>query len=176
MCEQLVFGIGELAMIRRVLAIYYGWFEQPDYGTVLLVTVVGTLVCGLTFAILVGGVWQRISLAIWSLVALGEIHHIIETIGAGHYTPGTVTAVPYVAFGFLLMRTVLSEGRASSRSTTIGSSALYLLVVLVLLSLSPSTAAQAPPTQDEFAPGNMPVLRGIGRYCFAQCLGTRRHN
>ena len=54
MSEQLIFGIGELEKIRRVLDVYYGRFQQPDYGTVVLVTLGGTLIPSLIFAILVG--------------------------------------------------------------------------------------------------------------------------
>jgi hypothetical protein len=75
------------------------------------VTIVGTLVCGLTFGILVGGLLKEISLGVWSLVAIGEIHHLIETAQAGHYTPGTVTPIPYVVFGVLLLWAVIREHR-----------------------------------------------------------------
>jgi hypothetical protein len=120
MSEQLMFGIGELAMLKRMLAIYYRWFHQPDYGTVVLVTIVGTLVVGLTYGILVGGMLREIALSIWALVAIGEIHHIVESVAVLRYTPGTATAIPYVIFGVLLMRAVVREHRervtAQSRS------------------------------------------------------------
>ena len=111
MSEQLLFGIGELAMIRRILAGYYQWFQQPDYGTVLLVTIVGTLVVSLTFGILVGGLLKEIALSVWALIAIGEIHHIIESLAALRYTPGTATAIPYVVFGVLLMLAIVREHR-----------------------------------------------------------------
>jgi hypothetical protein len=108
MSEQLLFGIGELAIIRSFLVVYYyGWFREPDYGTVVLVTIVGTLVVGLTFGILLGGIWKRISLGVWALLAVSEMHHIVETIHAGHYTSGTLTAIPYMIFGLLLLRAVV---------------------------------------------------------------------
>jgi len=119
MSEQLLFGIGELATIKRVLVHYYAWFRQPDYGTVLLVTIVGTLVCALTFAILVGGRWKELSLAVWAFICLGEIHHVVETIRAGHYTPGTITSIPYVVVGTLLMLAIVREHRAQARSTVL---------------------------------------------------------
>lgn len=102
MSEQLIFGIGELATIRRVLAVYYGWFQQPDYGTVVLVTITGTVILSLIFAILVGGRSRPIAVGILNLAALGEVHHPIETIHAGHYTPGTATSIPYAFLEFWL--------------------------------------------------------------------------
>jgi hypothetical protein len=109
MGEQLLFGISELAALKRVIAGYLAWFRDPDYGIVLLVTAIGTLICGLTFGILVGGLARKISLGFWAAIAIGEVHHIIESVCAGHYTPGTVTAIPYIAFGILLLRAVALE-------------------------------------------------------------------
>jgi hypothetical protein len=127
MSEQLLFGIGELAMIKHVLAAYYAWFQKPDYGTVILVAIVGTLVCALTFAILVGGIWKDISLEVWSMVAIGEAHHIIESVSAGHYTPGTATAIPYVVFGLLLLRAIIRERRSQVRSAVAAANLLLVL-------------------------------------------------
>ena len=40
---------------------------------------------------------------------------MIETIFAGHYTPGTLTAVPYAVVGVLLLRALIREhGRVAS--------------------------------------------------------------
>jgi len=111
MSEQLLFGIGELAMLRRILAVYYRWFQQPDYGTVLLVTIVATLVVGLTYGILAGGLLKEIALSVWAAVAIGELHHIVESIAARRYTPGSATAIPYVVFGVLLLLAIFREHR-----------------------------------------------------------------
>ena len=80
MSEQLLFGIGELAALKRILGVYYRWFQQPDYGTVVLVAVAGSLLFGLTYGILVGGLLKEISLSAWALIAIGEIHHIVESL------------------------------------------------------------------------------------------------
>jgi hypothetical protein len=117
MGEQLLFGIGELTTLKHIIAGFLGLFHQPDYGIVVLVTAVATLVCGVTFGILLGGLAQEVSLSFWALVAIGEIHHLIETIGAGHYTPGTITAIPYVVFGVLMMRAIVKGHRARVRSS-----------------------------------------------------------
>lgn len=120
MSEQLVFGIGELAAIKRILAVYYGWFLQPDYGTVVLVTVIGTLINLLFFGILCGGLWQRISVGVFGLIGITEVHHVIETIYAGCYTPATVTAVLYVTVGTLLLRALVREHSAARPNVTTG--------------------------------------------------------
>ena len=111
MGEQMLFGVGELAALKKILAGYLAWFHQPDYGIVLLVAAIGTLIFGLTFGILVGGLAKEISLGFWAAIAVGEIHHVIETIRAGHYTPGTITAIPYIVFGAMLIRAIAREHR-----------------------------------------------------------------
>jgi hypothetical protein len=92
MSEQLLYGIGELATLKRILAVYHGWFQQPNYGTVLLVASVGTLIIGLTYGILAGGLMKKISLSVWALFAIDEVHHVIESLAALRYTPGAATA------------------------------------------------------------------------------------
>jgi len=114
--EQLVFGIGELAQVKRMLAVYYGWFQQPDYGTVLLVAVVVTLVLSMMFGILVGGKWRTISLSFMGLLAMTEVHHLIDAISAGGYNPGIITAIPFIAFGVLLLRALVREHREDRAS------------------------------------------------------------
>jgi len=114
MSEQLIFGIGELATMRRVLAVYYRWFQQPDCGTMVLVTITGTLILSLIFAILVGDRSRPIAVGILNLAALGEVHHLMETIHAGHYTHGTATAILCVVFGILVLRALIREHREAT--------------------------------------------------------------
>jgi len=109
MSEQLVFGIGELAIIKRILAVYYGWFQQPDYATVVLVTIIATLVNALMFGLLMGGKWRGISLGFMGFLGLGEVHHVIEAIHARGYNPGLITAIPFMVFGGLLLAAVVRE-------------------------------------------------------------------
>jgi hypothetical protein len=47
------------------------------------------------------------------LPTLGELHHVIETLRAHHYTAGTVTAVPSIICGVLFLRALLQEYRPS---------------------------------------------------------------
>src|SRR5262249_5426987 len=107
MSEQLMFGIGELAPLKRPVAAYYTWFKQADYGTVALVTVVATLINLLIFGILTGGLWREISIGIFGVISVSEVHHLMETAQAG-CTPGTIKAIPYVAVGVVMLRALFT--------------------------------------------------------------------
>jgi len=158
MSEQMLFGIGELAMLKRILAHYYGWFQQADYGTVLLVALFGTLVVSLTYGILAGGLLKEISLSVWALIAIGEIHHIIESLSALRYTPGTATAIPYVTFGVLMMIAIFREHRArvnAGRSPRLQ----QILAALIVFMLGGSSLAQAPRSRD-FVVRNVRIFDG----------------
>ena len=104
MGEQLIFGIGELTKIKQVLAVYYGWFSDDDYATVVLVILIGSAVNLLAVLIALGGHFRRAAFVAFGLIGVSEVHHIAETIAAAAYTSGTATAVPYMAFGLLLIR------------------------------------------------------------------------
>ena len=112
--EQMLFGIGELATLRRILAGYYARFQQPDYGTVVLVIAGSSLLFLLLFAAVAGGWRREIAEGFVGVVAVAEAHHLLETFHAAHYTPGTVTAVPYVAAGTMLLRALIRESRGAS--------------------------------------------------------------
>jgi hypothetical protein len=45
------------------------------------------------------------------MAALGEVHHLFESAYSGRYTSGTVTAIPYIIFGILFLRALISERR-----------------------------------------------------------------
>jgi len=147
MCEQLLFGIGELAALKHILAHYYCWFHQPDYGTVLLVTLFGSLMFGLTYGILAGGLLKEIALSVWALIAIGEVHHIIESLSALRYTPGAGTAIPYVTFGILLMVAIFREHRARVKARP-SPRLQQILAALMVLVLSGAAFAQAPKSSD----------------------------
>ena len=147
MFEQLIFGIGELAALKRILAHYYCWFQQPDYGTVLLVTLFGSLMFGLTYGILAGGLLKELSLSVWALIAIGEVHHIIESLNALRYTPGAATAIPYVTFGALLMAAIFREHRARVKAGP-SPRLQQILAALMVLMLGGSSLAQAPKSSE----------------------------
>jgi len=52
MIEQLITGLDELYMIRRVLDVYDGWFKNTDFATVLLVTILVVFVLLLIYGVL----------------------------------------------------------------------------------------------------------------------------
>jgi hypothetical protein len=104
--EQMLFGIGELATLKQVLASYYGWFRQPDYGTVVLMILASSMFFSLIFAAMAGSVGRVIAGGFVGVLAISEVHHLVETLHASHYTPGTVTAIPYIAAGLFLFRSL----------------------------------------------------------------------
>jgi len=109
--EQLLFGLDELQILKRGFAGFYGLFSDPDYATVTLVIVFGTIVNLIGYAFVLGGKWRFAALAFFALVGVGEIHHVISTAERGSYFPGTVTAIPYFIFGVLLTRALIFEYR-----------------------------------------------------------------
>jgi len=107
--EQLLFGIDELAEIKRVLAVYHSWFRDPDYGTVVLVGIVVTSVMLMVYGLLVGGRWPLFVAGFFGVVGVAELHHLVKTLLHLFYFPGTVTAIPFIAIGVLLLRAVVRE-------------------------------------------------------------------
>src|SRR5579885_860943 len=43
-----------------------------------------------------------------------ELHHLCVAFYAGHYTPGSVTAIPYVAASVMLLRALFRERRRTA--------------------------------------------------------------
>jgi hypothetical protein len=160
MGEQLLFGIGELATLKRILAVYYNWFQQPDYGTVALVAVAGSLLFGLTYGILAGGLLKEISLSLWALIAIAEIHHIVETIAVGRYTPGAVTAIPYVTFGVLLILAIRREHKERVKTASSARRLQKILAALVVILLGVRSFGQTSASRNEFAIRNARIFDG----------------
>src|SRR5262245_58673598 len=82
MVEQLLFGLEELAKIKTALGGYYRLFANPDTATVLLATIGIGLVSLLVFAVLAGGRARFVALVLFNMVALTEIHHVVESAAA----------------------------------------------------------------------------------------------
>ena len=118
MCEQLLFGIDELYELKRFAAAFYGLFRNPDYASVVLVIISFSIVNLIVYGLLVGGRWSQIALAVFAMVGLGEVHHVVKTVLHGSYFPGAGTSVPFVVFGALLFRSLISEFRAMSGSAS----------------------------------------------------------
>jgi hypothetical protein len=127
MAEQLMFGLVELDRLKRLIAVFDGWFSNINTATVVLVTIGATLVYGAIFGILKGGRGRVVTLATLGVFSVAEIHHVIETIVAGGYTPGLVTSIPYVVCGVLFLRAVIQEscaGATARESRAIGQPAI----------------------------------------------------
>jgi hypothetical protein len=58
-----------------------------------------------------GGFARFITMFVLGLPTIGEFHHLVETMRVGHYTPGTVTAVPSVVCGVLFLKALVNEYR-----------------------------------------------------------------
>ena len=117
--EQLVFGIDELYELRSMAWDMVSWLPDPDYGIVVQVGVVTTLVLGLCWAFMVGGVPRLIASGFFGLQFMVESHHIIKTIVSGNYFPGAVTATVIVGLGAMIVASVWREFRGSSKHTRI---------------------------------------------------------
>jgi len=119
MCEQLIFGLGELQNLKRMIRIWDKWFHNTDTATVALVTIVAGLIYLAIFSILLGGRARFVALVALNMAALGEVHHLVESIYAGRYTPGTITAIPYIIFGILFLRALIFERREEKTAGTL---------------------------------------------------------
>ncbi len=114
MAEQLHFGLIELERLKHAIRLYDGLFKSADTATVVLVTIGASFVYLLMFALLVGGRARFVALEVLGGASVLEVHHVIETIVAGAYTPGLVTALPYAGIGGLLMWAAFKEYRAAT--------------------------------------------------------------
>jgi hypothetical protein len=114
--EQILFGIDELDEIKRVVGMYYGWFRNPDQGTAALVGIVFTVVLLMLYGMLLGRGWRLAVMGFFGVVGVGELHHILKTVLHGAYFPGTVTAIPFIAVGALLLRAIARESRSPTVS------------------------------------------------------------
>jgi hypothetical protein len=123
MGEQLLTNITELQELKGFLANYYTLFRDPDYGTVVLVTIGFTLVNLIVYGLLAGGRLRLLAVGFFALVAIGEIHHIVKTVVNFAYFPGAVTAIPFFLFGLLLLRAVIREWRATATGGKFGAAA-----------------------------------------------------
>jgi hypothetical protein len=116
MIEQLVFGIDELAELKPLLAGYYSWFADPDFATVLLVTIFGALFLLCVYGAAAGGRWLTAIATLIAIMCLGEIHHVVKAVTRVTYNPGLVMAIPFVAIGVLLIRTMVRQRGSAALS------------------------------------------------------------
>ena len=121
MAKQMAFGIEEFHMIKRtVINPYYSWFpaDQADFASVLLITLVGTVLSLIFYALMSGGAARTIALAAFALFGVGEIHHVVEAITTAAYDPGVVTSLVYCWSGCSLLFAVWDQSRLTHISTT----------------------------------------------------------
>ncbi len=89
-------------------------YIDPDYGTVVLVTILFSLLNLIAYGLLKGGRWRLAAMGFFALVAVAEVHHIIKSIVHVSYDIGLATAIPYIIFGVLMFRELVREFRKTS--------------------------------------------------------------
>ena len=114
MIEQLLVGLDELYMIRRVLRVYFGRFSSTDFAIVLLVTVVVLLVLTLIYGVLLGGRPLLWVMGLFVFISITEVHHVVESVTERRYVPGTVTAILWIFVGVRLGQAVARQARSAS--------------------------------------------------------------
>jgi len=121
--EQLLFGIDELEEFKQVAGVYYSWFSNPDYGSVVMVGLIVLVGMSFVFAAMFGGKWRLIPAGFFGVSGVIESHHLVKTFLHGAYFPGAVTAVAFVTVGALLLRAVIHEWRAMASGETTAAAA-----------------------------------------------------
>ena len=111
--EQLIFGMQDLHKLQHLMAVYENRFGDTNGSIVALVTISASLAALAVHFILKGGLARFITMFVLGMPTLGEFHHFVETMKVGHYTGGTVTAVPSIACGVLFLRALVKEYRPS---------------------------------------------------------------
>ena len=107
--EQLVFGIDELYELRQMAWDMVSFLPDPDYGIVVQVGVMTTLVLALCWSFMVGGMPRLVAAGFFGLQFMVESHHIVKTILHGAYFPGAVSAVVIVGLGAMIVTSVWRE-------------------------------------------------------------------
>jgi hypothetical protein len=111
--EQLIFGMQDLHQLQRMRAVYESCFANKNIALALLVTISAGLGIVAICCIVKGGFARFITMFVLGLPTIGEVHHLLDTLRAGRYTPGTVTAIPSILCGVLFLRALVNEYRPS---------------------------------------------------------------
>jgi hypothetical protein len=114
--EQLIFGMQDLHDLQRMIAVYDRWTGNASAALALLAMISTGLASLVIRGILKGGSARFAAMFILGLPTIGESHHLVETMRAGHYVPGSVTAVPSVICGVLFLQRLTREFRSSRTS------------------------------------------------------------
>ena len=107
--EQLIFGMQDLHELQHLIAVYENLFGDSNGSLAALVTISASLAALAVHFILKGGLARFMTMFVLGLPTLGEFHHFVKTMRVGHYTGGTVTAVPYIACGVLFLTALVKE-------------------------------------------------------------------
>ena len=113
--EQLLFGIDELYELRMLTAALVNSFSDPDYGAVVLVGAVTTLVLYFCYGFLAGGLPRFLAAGFFGLEFMGESHHLVKTVLHAEYFPGTVSAIALAVLGGFVLSCAWREFRGASR-------------------------------------------------------------
>lgn len=109
MTEQLFCGLDQLQELKGIAAAYYARFENPDLGTWWLVVIAFTLVQSLLLATITGGRWRLAAAGFLGASAVGEGHHLIQSVASGKYFPGLVTSIPFAMIGVMVVAAAYRE-------------------------------------------------------------------
>jgi hypothetical protein len=108
--------MGDLDEGKRLMAASSGFFGDGDYATVVLLIAATGLALLLFLATLAGGRSRTKAAGFFGVMAMAELHHLVETIARGAYGPGTASGVLVAGAGALLLHAVVREMQASAPS------------------------------------------------------------
>jgi hypothetical protein len=114
--EQLGLGLTDLDDAQRLWAACHGLFGGADHATVVLLIAATGVALLLFLATLAGGRSRMRAAGFFGVIAMAELHHVVETIVRGVYTPGTASGVLVVGAGAFLLHAVVRELQASAPS------------------------------------------------------------
>ena len=105
--EQLKFGMQDIRVLKGMIAGCDRWFGDPKSSHLVLAAICVALTILAIGCIARGGRSRLVALIALSLPGIGEVHHLMETAHTGHYTSGTVTAVPSLILAVWFVRAVI---------------------------------------------------------------------
>jgi len=103
----------DLHELQHLLAGYECRLGNARASIAALVLIVASMAAFAIRGIVKGGFPRFVTMFALGLPTLGEFHHVLESLKVGHYTPGTVTAVPSVICGVLFLRALVKEQQSS---------------------------------------------------------------
>ena len=117
---KIIFGLSVPVFIAHGIEEYLmGFYDMsPDFLFVfspllvmperqalfLLLQIMVWLLLGISFLLVLGGVWTRHVIILLGLLYVYELHHFIDAFRAGGYAPGLITALAFPVFAVLFWR------------------------------------------------------------------------